>query len=55
MKLWDLYKTWERGTNQGLKVIFKKEVYDITNIEKELWDKEVKAFYFEENTLVIRL
>ena len=55
MTLWNMYKTWERDSKQNLKVIDGTKVYEMTNIPSELWDREVKAFYFEADTLIIRL
>lgn len=56
MKLWDFYKAWERYINEDLIVYDGKDKnYHLNSIPLELWDKKVKAFYFEDNNLIVRL
>ena len=55
MKLCDLFKTWQKGTDDNMKILDKDGIpYDLRNVSNnELWNMEVKSFYFNNGTLIV--
>lgn len=57
MTLWNLFKSWEKGVDDNMKILDKDgNAYDLRNVSNnELWNMEVKSFYFNNGTLVVRI
>ena len=55
MNLWKLYKTWEKGSDNSMKILDKDgNAYDLRNVSNnDLWNMEVKSFYFNNGALIV--
>ena len=57
MTLWNLYKSWEKGSDNGMTILDKDgKAYDLTSISNtDLWNLQVISFYFNNNSLIVRV
>lgn len=55
MTLWNLFKSWKKGLDDNMKILDKDgNAYDLRNVSNnELWNMEVKSFYFNNGTLIV--
>lgn len=54
MKLYEFYNAWVKETYEEFKIYDNSKYYH-NYIPKELRDREVKSFYFFNNSLVVRI
>lgn len=55
MKLYEFYNAWDKEGYEEFKIFDNNSKYYHNYIPKELRDREVKSFYFYNNSLVVRI